>query len=376
MATRLSTWLRKRLRPPRRLSFTREGKWFIGITIGLGIAAINTGNNLLFLLLGMLLSIIVVSGILSEAVLRGLRVRRSLPSRAHAEAPFSVGIVVHNHKRRIPSFSLQIEDRTCDRLLPGKRSYFLKVPAGKTQETTYPMRVERRGRLRWTTIRVSTSFPFGLFRKSLDVDIEDELVVFPAVFELDGRLEPLRRSQGRGGEAKRARQGDFFGLREWRQGDDPRELHWRTTARLGRPMVRELEDDDGRRVVLVVDDGRTRPPPELEHDLSVAASLVTHYLRRGYSVGLELRGGSVPEGSGAHHELRLLRTLALVEPRDESVVLPEGSGPPRRRAQRGSAWLQVRGLGALRRAPGRSRLETEAVTGAARAKTSPLGWPP
>src|SRR5882672_7989875 len=74
--------LLRRLRPLRKLKFTREGKYFLGITLGVGFAAINTGNNLLYLLLGMLLSLIILSGVMSELSLRDLTVVRRLPTRA------------------------------------------------------------------------------------------------------------------------------------------------------------------------------------------------------------------------------------------------------------------------------------------------------
>src|SRR3954447_20727235 len=89
---------RRWTRPPRRLTFTREGKYFVGITVGVGFAAINTGNNLLYLLLGMMLSLIVASGILSEVSLRGLEVTRRPPSRLHAGRPFLMGIALRNAK--------------------------------------------------------------------------------------------------------------------------------------------------------------------------------------------------------------------------------------------------------------------------------------
>src|SRR5262245_33888588 len=73
--------LRRAWRPPRKLQFTREGKYFVGITIGVGFAAINTGNNLLYLLLGMMLSLIIASGIMSELSLRALTVTRQPPGR-------------------------------------------------------------------------------------------------------------------------------------------------------------------------------------------------------------------------------------------------------------------------------------------------------
>src|SRR6476659_1320864 len=98
--------LRRWMRPPRSLKTTREGKYFIGITIGVGFAAINTGNNLLYLLLGMMLSLIVASGILSEMSLRAIDVTRQPPQRIHARTPFLMGIGLGNRKKRFPSFSI------------------------------------------------------------------------------------------------------------------------------------------------------------------------------------------------------------------------------------------------------------------------------
>src|SRR5262245_1763645 len=74
---RLPWW--RRLRPPRRLSFTREGRIIVILSVGVGFAAINTGNNLLYLLLGWLLSFIIASGILSELTLKRLTVERRPP---------------------------------------------------------------------------------------------------------------------------------------------------------------------------------------------------------------------------------------------------------------------------------------------------------
>src|SRR5262245_81585 len=80
-------WPWSRLKTSRRLKFTREGKFFVGITLGVGFAAINTGNNLLYLLLGMLLALIIVSGLMSELSLRDLTVIRRLPLRAQVARP-------------------------------------------------------------------------------------------------------------------------------------------------------------------------------------------------------------------------------------------------------------------------------------------------
>ena len=67
------------LEPPRKLRPTRVGWFFVGGVLSIGIAAVNTGNNLLYFVLAMMLGAIVVSGILSERNLRGLWVERSVP---------------------------------------------------------------------------------------------------------------------------------------------------------------------------------------------------------------------------------------------------------------------------------------------------------
>ena len=102
--------LRERFKAPRRLRFTREGKFFVGITFGVGFAAINTANNLLYLLLGMLLALIVVSGVMSELSLRGLTVVRRLPLRAQVGRPHLVEIEVFNRKNSHGWTPLRIAD--------------------------------------------------------------------------------------------------------------------------------------------------------------------------------------------------------------------------------------------------------------------------
>src|SRR5829696_1371043 len=108
----MSFWsrLRRRLRPPRRLRFPREGRIIVLLAIGVGFAAINTGNNLLYLLLGWLLSFIIASGILSEMTRKRLTVERRPPPRVFAGEPFLMEVVIENGKEARASFSIEVED--------------------------------------------------------------------------------------------------------------------------------------------------------------------------------------------------------------------------------------------------------------------------
>ncbi|HEY2746078.1 MAG TPA: DUF58 domain-containing protein [Polyangia bacterium] len=327
---RLGKWWRRWFRPPRRLSFTREGKYFTGITIGVGFAAINTGNNLLYLLLGMMLSLIIASGIMSEMSLRNLTVTRQPPTRIHARRPFLMGIGLANGKKKLPSFSIEVEDLVAGKPLD-KKCYFLKLPAGRLQHTSYRHTFPRRGRYTYSGFRLSTKFPFALFRKSRLVDLPTEVIVFPQLAQLGHAAPPRARVAGLEAQGRKGRQGDFHSLREFREGDDPRDIHWRSTAKAGRTLVREHEEEAARRVTLYLDNGLPDGelcPDELAKDgleraISLAASLAADYLERGYAVRVITRGDVVPPWlQGVPQLVRLLRTLALLP-----TMMPETPFP-------------------------------------------------
>ena len=340
--------IRRRFRPPRRLSFTRDGRIIVILAVGVGFAAINTGNNLLYLLLGWLLSFIIASGILSEMTLKRLSVERRPPPRVFAAEPFLMEVVIKNGKTNRASFSIEVED-LIGKTPIDKRCYFLKIPAAKSQRTSYRHTFVRRGLYTLTGYRIATKFPFALFRKSRDVDAPLELLVFPSRVAVP-RPPPRTTTRGDTTADRLGRRGEFFGLRERRSGDDRRDIHWKSSARTGRLLVREYEDELARKVVIGVDnalpevvrdavtDGALTPPHEaqvtaVERAISVAASLAAVYLEAGWSVELAARGCHVPAGTGRSHEVMIGRALALlpyvgddvaftaISPRVESVLV-------------------------------------------------------
>jgi uncharacterized protein (DUF58 family) len=339
-------------RLPRRFPPTREGWWFLIATLLLGLAAINAGLNLLFLVWGMMLFLVLASGVLSELCLRRLEVRRAAPPAVHAGSPYLMGISLSNRKRRLPSFSVEVEDLVAERPID-KRCYFLKLPAGRTQETAYRHVIARRGRHRLSGFRLSTKFPFGLIQKSRDVADPLDLLIYPALVKVpEALLRGFPARAGVGRVKSRARSGDFFGLRDFRPGDEPRDIHWRTTARRGIPFVRESEDDEGLEATVVFDNAAVSGAagPELfERAVSMAASVALALIHRGYRVGFGVRGAEIARDGGSIQATRILRLLAVIEPASADTPL-HNPGPPGARIRiRPGAAVEVEAAAAGRR---------------------------
>jgi uncharacterized protein (DUF58 family) len=320
--------IRRLFRPPRKLKVTREGKYFIGITFGVGFAAINTGNNLLYLLLGMLLSMIVVSGVLSELSLRELTVVRRLPPRAQVARPHLVEIEVFNHKRRIPSYAIEVEDLRAGQPAD-KRCFFLKISPRSAQVAAYRRTPARRGRDRHVGFRVATRFPFGLFEKSRELNAEGDLIIYPAV---DAVVLPSNLPGDRmGGNSALGRgSGDeILSLRLMREGDDPRDIYWRKSVE--QMIVRERAREVRRDVSYAIDSGHPGLVPDedwtarFERRIRDVASRAVAHIKRGDGVTVRTRAGERVRATTAVGADPVLRFLALLEAKP--AVAPVAHAP-------------------------------------------------
>jgi uncharacterized protein (DUF58 family) len=293
----------------RRLTFTALGRWYIALTIAIGLAAINTGNNLLFLVLGLLLSSIVVSGVLSETSLRAVRVTRRLPASASVGAPALVGLVARNEKPRAPSVGLTLREKGGD--VAGQGLLLLLGP-GRTEEVSYRFTPSRRGLHRFDQVEMATRAPFGLFEKSRPLPAPGELVVFPR------RIPPppqQPRQLAREGERTTGRAGhglEMHALRDHRPGEDVRSIHWRSSARAGK-LIGIDREQERRRQVCVVFDQRRASAAVLEAAVEHTAALFERELDGGADVSLAVSGDRLAAGSGERHRLAGLTLLALLQ---------------------------------------------------------------
>ncbi|MGH0030693.1 MAG: DUF58 domain-containing protein [Myxococcota bacterium] len=304
-------------RAPRKLRPTRAGWCFFLLIFGVGFAALNTGNNLLYLVLALMLAFLVLSGVLSEAALRGIRVRRRVPREVFAERDARVQLEIHNDQQRAAAFAVVVEDRVAvtngDR--PAGRCFALRIAPGGREVRSYGLRAERRGELDFLGFVVFTRFPFGLFSKSLLIEDAERVLVYPAVDTLATPALPEGRTP-RGDTQPALASGASplaSGLRGWVPGDPRRRILWPASQRAGHLLVRSLESesDEEVRVRLRTD---AEPGDRFEGCVRRAASEVVSWLDAGRRVGLDAGGEAFDAAAGDRHRATLLGFLARVEP--------------------------------------------------------------
>lgn len=303
---------------------TREG-WFYILGIFLvAIAALNTGNNLLFLILASLIAIILMSGILSSITLSGVEMRLELPEHIFAGQPVRATVEVYNEKVTLPSFSLRVE------AIPEKISktaalletpvYFPYVPKHERAHQSVPMTFPRRGVYSQEAFRIVTRFPFGFLQKARRIDLKSEAIVYPSVEATTDFLEILPGMQGALESFAKGGGQDLYALRDYLPRDSSRHVHWKISARLGSLMVREFSREDDCRVVLVLDPHMSAnlAPNEadsrFERAVSMCAALAWHFYERNATLQFRTAGYETALAEANEVIFDILQHLATAKP--------------------------------------------------------------
>jgi uncharacterized protein (DUF58 family) len=313
---------------PESIRITRVGLWFVLFTVLVGVAATNTGNNALYLVLSGMLALLAMSGIVSRWNLERLRIAIEPPGELFARRPTLVDFTLVNAGRWLPRWLLLLglSAQGPWRLVPYLR-------AGESARGAIEVIFPRRGRHRFEAAHVASLFPLGLFRKGMRYASPLEALVYPELYPA-GEIEIV--ASGLSGDRSAARPGwghELHALRSFRQGDDPRAIHWKKSAQTGGLVYQEREAEETLRLSILFDDGTGRPGSEeeaarFERLVSEAATAAWDYLDRGFEVELVTRRRRVPFGKGARHRREILTELALVEPgpRGRGVLLAGDSG--------------------------------------------------
>ncbi len=309
---------------------TFEGWIYLGGIILVALAALNTGNNLLFLILASLIALVLMSGILSSITLSGIGMRLVLPEHIFAGQPVRAMVELENEKLTLPSFSLRVEATkakgTKTAAMLETPVYFPYLPKHDRVQQTIPVTFPRRGVYRQEAFRIVTRFPFGFLRKARQLNLKTEALVYPSVDPtaeylqilpgLEGALESLAKGRGQ----------DLYALREYLPTDSARHVHWKASARSGSLMVREFTREDDCRIQLVLDphvsaeefarlkSGALALNERFERVVTICAGLAWHFYENNSLLQFRSAGVETPLAPADEIIFSILEQLALVQP--------------------------------------------------------------
>ena len=338
---------------------TRPGMIYILITVVIGIAAINTGNNLLYVVVAALFSAILVSGIASALVLRSLKLDIHLPEHVFAGRPMLARLLLQNASSWLPSFSVRIvpakrksksnarwrwEPSTfgwprnrapqnqwfhlSDRRLRRVREeaempilqesvYFPFLATGQQLRADLEISFPARGRYCEKNFGLATRFPFAFLMKTRRINLAREVIVYPGVESTEQFREVLPMVTGEFQTFVRGRGNDLYLIRDYMPDDSARHVDWKATARTGALKVREFSREDEPKLRIVFDNPApgVLPPPVYERAVRLAASLAWHFHHEDVEVSFVAPGLEPTEDV-----FTFLRYLALVEPQEATPV--------------------------------------------------------
>jgi uncharacterized protein (DUF58 family) len=344
---------------------TRVGIVYVAIVLVIGIAALNTGNNLLYIVVAALLGAILVSGFASALVLRDLELDVRLPEHVFAGRPMLGRIVLRNPRRWLPSFSVNVVSLKKDSVakhwqwmpavfaLPPGRSpekqwiqfrdyklrrvskiedpprifegsaYFPYVPAGSELKADLELRFDHRGCYQQKSFGLATRFPFAFLTKTRHVPLAREIIVYPRVEPADEFFEVLPMITGEFETFARGRGDDLYLIREYMPEDSARHVDWKATAKSGSLKVREFSREDERKLRIVFDNPAQGVVSEKAYEdaIALAASLSWHFAGENTQVSFVSQGYS-----GGPDLYRFLAHLAVAQPQPLPSVV-EGLQP-------------------------------------------------
>ena len=288
----------ERLNQQVRFRLSREGLHFLMILLFILVGAVLRDISLLVVLAGLMFSLLLIQWRVGIRSITALSLRREVPFTTVCGSLIDVRITVANRRRWLGSWLLTVEDHI-EQITPNKRTNSQRaltviddVAPGQQQTGVYQLQFHQRGHYDIGPTTLSTRYPLNLGRSMCLFINRNRIVVHPRLGALTNRCHELFRVERQGLSRAIARagvnEGEFFGLRQWHNGDSQRWIHWRTTARLGELSVRQFEQQQRMQAVVVLD-LNAKPDelwsieesPAVEKAISFMATLAAELVGRG-----------------------------------------------------------------------------------------------
>lgn len=290
-----------------RTSPTKEGIIFILLSFIVGFSAINTNNNLLYLIFGVMISLVVVSGIISMINLSRIDINLVSVPDIYALTPSSLVFSMRNDKLLVPSFSLTMQ-------LEDAKSFLIYLPSNSETEISVKCFFKNRGWNPLPEMSLVTKFPFGFFKKWIRVDVGDSRVlVYPRIKDVE--INDSSKTDHATGDTlfrKTGESEELRSIRDYNPGDPRKNIDWKSTAKVDRMMVREFAANDSRSARIVFDPDKENTG-NLEHYISDKASLLVEYIKKGFSVDFIFGKKEYRAVYNSGQQRRILTMLALYE---------------------------------------------------------------
>lgn len=310
-ARRLTTLYRHHLTPPGRALLLA-----LLVAAGLRMGALSPPLYAALAFLAALLAVAVLSGLPFRP---RVQARRRLHDNPTAGRPWFYEVVVENHSRRTAR-DLVVEEINLPKGLEAAPSAepLPRLPPGARAVLSLGLTAPQRGAYELPALQAATLFPTGLVKPSRYLAQPQRLIVHPRFDRLADFPLPPGGRRDEGDRAQRRDGSNFGGLRDWREGDRPRDVHWRAFARTHKLVVRETLDQGRASVALVLDTRDTNPKggPAFEAAVSKAAAIAEVLLRQGRALDLVMVGSTVhqPSDEGQRGLPAILDLLAVVQP--------------------------------------------------------------
>jgi uncharacterized protein (DUF58 family) len=310
---------------------TREGIVYIGGILVVALAALNTGNNLLFMVLACLMAGLLISGLLSRVVLGGIDVNLELPEHIFARRTILAVAELYNEKQMTPSFSISLVSEAAPQkkknatapALPqilDRPVYFPYIPHRQAVRQSVELTFPRRGVYRQNALGLRTKFPFGFLQKTRRVNSQIEVVVYPQIQPTEEFYEILPLVSGELESYQRGRGNDLYAIRDYQSNDSARHVDWKASAKMGALQVKEFAREDERRVMLVFDPyvdpaaSDAKSAEQFERAVTLCAGLAWHFHEINSVIEFRSAGFATPRMSAAEVIYDILRYLASVTP--------------------------------------------------------------
>jgi uncharacterized protein (DUF58 family) len=312
-----------------RVLLPRQGLIYLVIMAVMFVGSLLGRSNMLMLVFALMAGPFVLNGWITFSMLQRTRVTRRVPPRAMAGEPVSVEVTLENNKFVLSSWLMSVEDQIsngAERLESGV--LFARVPPRDRRHAHYQIRLMQRGRYAFGPTQMTTRFPLGLVERGLLFNAPDEILVHPRLGRLSSAWkrkhllasELVHRSELRRG----AFDDEFHNIREYRWGDNPRAIHWRTSARKNEIMMREFHQSRDQNLIVLLDLWTPRWPVDEDHErvelaVSFAATVCVTQMRQSRDANMCLAAAgsrfTLWEGlSGPASIEDLMDTLALLQP--------------------------------------------------------------